>query len=87
VDFTGDVSVTGLRDDGRLRNLEALVAPQFLTRLLSVCHVSHHFHTFSPLYASRLPIGDAGTVPIHVVNPAAPTALGGIRMTLVDSHA
>jgi hypothetical protein len=40
--FAGDAGMPRLRDDGRLRDLEAPVAPHFLTAVLHVCAVRHH---------------------------------------------
>ncbi|MHB1401127.1 MAG: hypothetical protein ACYCWB_01875 [Thiobacillus sp.] len=75
--------MSGLRDNGALRDLKALAAPHFLICVLIICRHSCHFHAiylhFPYLYSNRAqPRAHAWP---HV------KALGVIRPFLVDCDA
>lgn len=72
-----------LRDDGRLRDLKAPVAPLFLTGVLVVCAVSHHSRPDS-LDLQRLLIKRRGCGEYYGVKPAYLKAVGAGRQVLVD---
>jgi hypothetical protein len=73
-DFTGDFGVPRLRDDGRLRDLEASVAPLVMHGVLNVYLISHHFDTLSFCFFTRL---DGSGEMVAVLSPVRIRPLKG----------